>query len=129
MPLKRESSQNTRTLEGFYEDLAASSDDVSRSIGLQMLRLLPMLREACGNRAVWGLTSLTHLWLLAVDDWRSRWLVRITAFPGNGFRVSFRMPDADAPWPDAMVDGEARDERHACELTLIAMRESGGWAP
>src|ERR1700680_2823923 len=43
MPIKRASCQRSESLEGFYEDLAASTDSVSSSIGRQMLELLPML--------------------------------------------------------------------------------------
>jgi hypothetical protein len=37
------------------------------------------------------------------------------------------MMAADAPWPDAFVEGKAPDEAEACKLILIAMKNSGGW--
>jgi hypothetical protein len=127
MPLARATSQSQETIESFYRDLAGSPDSVTSSIGRQMLDLLPMLADTCGSRAVWGLTSLYHLWLLAQDDWRSPWLVCVTANPGEGFRVRYRLPAARAPWPDALVEGDARDEAHACQLVAIAIEECGGW--
>jgi len=48
--------------------------------------------------------------------------------PGVGYRISYRMPEQQAPWPDAMVEGHANDEANACRLISIAMQASGGWA-
>lgn len=127
MPLKRASCQPSATLEGFYEELAASTDSVSSGSGKQMLSLLPMLTETCADINVWGLTSHAHLWLLASDNWTTPWLVSVTAFSGVGYRVQYRMPAADAPWPEALVEGTAPDEAAACRLILIAMKRSGGW--
>jgi hypothetical protein len=127
MPLKRASCQQPKSLETFYEEWATSSDSGSQSIGTQMLALLPMLTEACAAFNVWGLTSLAHLWLLAADDFRSPWLVCVTAFPGQGYRIRYRMTQADAPWPEAFAEGIAPDEADACRLILIAMKRSGGW--
>jgi hypothetical protein len=114
-------------LEGFYEKLAASDDSITAGIGNNMLCLLPMLSEFCKPFEVWGLTSLYHLWLLAADDWRSPWLVRITAYPGDEYRISYRMAEVDAPWPDALAEGLASDKLTACQFVLIGMKRSGGW--
>ena len=127
MPLTRVSSQSATSLDDFYRSFANSEDGVSSSVGAQMLSLLPMLRDVCQRRQAWALTSLAHLWLLSEDAWTSRWHVSITACPGEGYRVRYRLPPSRAPWADAMVDGLARDEAHACQLVAIAMRESGGW--
>jgi hypothetical protein len=117
----------TKEEEGFYEDVAASTDSVSSSIGRQMLELLPMLAEVCAPFGVWGLTSHYNLWLLAADEPSAAWLVSISAFPGLGYRIQYRMAAADAPWPEALVEGMAVDEADACRLVLIAMKRSGGW--
>ena len=127
MPLTRASSQSATSLQDFYESLVNSEDSVSSSVGTQMLSLLPLLDDLCRTQHAWGLTSLAHLWLLSEDAWTSRWHVCITACPGEGYRIRYRMPETRAPWPDAVVDGQARDEAHACQLIAIAMRESGGW--
>jgi hypothetical protein len=127
MALRRASCQKSVSLEGFYQELASSTDSVSSSAGEQMLSLLQMLSEVCTPFDVWGLTSLAHLWLLAADDWRSTWLVCVTAFPGLGYRIQYRMTDIEAPWPEALVEGMASDEATACRLILIAMERSGGW--
>jgi len=128
MAIERASSQSPETLVSYYKALTESEDSVSSSMGHQMLVLLPMLSEVCAGQGVWGLTSLAHLWLLAVDDWTSPWLVSVTALPGEGFRVRYRMPEAEAPWPDSVVEGQARDEGQACQLVAIGMGRSGGWA-
>lgn len=127
MPLKRASCQESTTLEGFYQKLAASDDSVTAAVGNEMSSLLPVLSESFRSIDVWGLTSLYHLWLLAADDWRSPWFVRISAYPGHEYRISYRMAEVDAPWPDALVEGLASDTQTACEFVLIAMKRSGGW--
>lgn len=127
MPLRRASSQRSTTLEGFYQELASSADSVTSSIGVQMLSLLPMLTEYCVPFNVWGLTSLAHLWLLAAHDWRSPWLVCITAIPSEGYRIQYMTVEGDAPRPETRVEGVASDETTACRLILSAMRRSGGW--
>jgi len=127
MPLRRASRQPSATLEGFYKNLASSTDSISSSVGAQMLSLLPILGELCGPFDVWGLTSHAHLWLLASDDWRSPWLVCITAIPNEGYRIQYRAADTDAPWPEATGEDVASDEATACRLVLRAMGHSGGW--
>ena len=127
MPIKRASCQPSKSLEAFYEDLAASTDSVTSSIGRQMLVLLPMLAEVCAPFEVWGLTSHESLWLLAADDPSSAWLVSVTALPGQGYYIHYRMAEIDAPWSHALVQGRAPDEADACRLVLIAMKRSRGW--
>jgi hypothetical protein len=51
----------------------------------------------------------------------------VTAHPGQGYQIRYKMTEADAPWADAFVEGEAPDEAAACSLILIAMKQSGGW--
>jgi hypothetical protein len=126
MPLPRASCQPSATLEGFYQKLASSPDSVSSNTGAQMLSLLPRLAEVCAPFHVWHLTSLALLWLLAADDWRSPWLVCITAMP-EGYRIHYLTMDAEAPWPEATVEGVASDEPTACRLVLSAMIHSCGW--
>ena len=125
MPLKRVSCQSSKSLEEFYGEMEASKDSVSASTGLGMLDLLPMLTEFCKPLEVWGLTSLSHLWLLPSDA-PSQWLVSITSF-AVGYRIQYRMTDAEAPWRDAFVEGHAIDAAEACRLILIAIKRSGGW--
>jgi hypothetical protein len=70
---------------------------------------------------------MANLWLLSIDDASSAWFVSITALPGQGYCIRYRMAEADAPWPEAFVEGIAADEADACRLILIAMKRSGGW--
>ena len=128
MPLKRASCQNSATLEDFYGQFATSDDSVSAELGSQMLSLLPLLSELCEPYQVWGLTSLCHLWLLAEDDWRSSWLVRISAFPNGEYRISYRTPQSHDPDPDALADHMASDRFIACQYILSGMKHSGGWS-
>jgi hypothetical protein len=127
VPIRRASCQPSASLEGFYQALAASSDSVSSSIGRQMLSLLPLLSDICVAFNVWGLTSHAHLWLLPSDDPSAPWLVAVMAFPGQGYQIRYKMTEADAPWPEAFVEGTAPDEAAACGLILTAIKRSGGW--
>ena len=128
MPLPRASCQPSATLEGFYQKLASSSHSWESRAGALMLSLLPRLAEVCAPFHVWGLTSLHRLVLLAADDWRSPWLVYITAIPDDGYRIEYRNVDADAPRPKTIVEGVGSDAATACRLVLSAMSHSGGWA-
>jgi hypothetical protein len=125
MSLQRASCQRSASLEGFYQRLVSSTDGISRSVGAQMLSLFPMLAEAFGPLDVWGLTSLHHLWLLAKDDYRSPWLVCITAIPDKGYKIEYKTSGSGLQ--NALVEGIAPDEATACRLILSAMKRSGGW--
>lgn len=124
MSIRRESSQTSASLEGFYEELLESEHD--SQIGTAMLAFLRAFDERFPDRQVWGLTSHYQLWLLACDDWRSPWLVSVI---GNAseFSVEYRMPSDEAPWADALVRGSAPDLRRALDLVAVAMERSGGW--
>jgi hypothetical protein len=126
MPLVRASCQFSKTIEEFYQDLAASPTSVTSGIGAGMLRVLPGLEELCAHHRVWGLTSHAWLWLLAADDYTSPWLVRVIAL-GSEYEVSFRMTEAERPWPEALVSGTARDVAAALAMIRIAMERSDGW--
>jgi hypothetical protein len=90
-----------------------------------MLSLFPMLAQVFAPFDVWGLTSHAHLWLLAKDDFRSPWLVCITAIPGEGYKIQYKTQDTGMQ--NAPVEGIAPDEATACRLILSAMKRTGGW--
>jgi hypothetical protein len=92
-----------------------------------MLSLLPMLSEVCADFDVWGLTSMCDLWLLPSDDPFAPWLVQVSAQPGLGYQVRYKMTATEASRPDAFVEGLAPDEAAACGLILVAIKNSGGW--
>ena len=126
MAIRRESSQRSNTLVGFYQEAAASDEKGTSGIGTAMLEFLQAFDERFPDRQVWGLTSHYRLWLLAEDDWRSPWFVSVIGFLGE-YWVEYRMLPADAPWPGALVRGSAPDVRRALELVEVAMARSGGW--
>ena len=126
MPIPRASFQSTRnTLEQFYGEMAASPDQVSSRIGQQMCELLLALGEASRATSVWGLTSLSRLWLLARDEPSADWLVGIQAVPSGGYRVYRPRDPADDS--DGSLFGLAPDVTTAASLVLAAMTASGGW--
>jgi hypothetical protein len=99
---------------------------MTADIGRAMVDILPDLHEMSRTRDVWGLTSHYHLWLLAADDYKSRWLVEIIGYSGE-YVIGFRLPEADEPWPNAVVRGTARTKTDALEMIETAMVRSGGW--
>jgi hypothetical protein len=130
MALKRASTQSSRGLYEFYRQLVdydLGTEGSNTKVSRQMLELLPMLEDLFLSLNVWGLTSMERLCLLADDDWRSPWFVIIQAKPMGGFQIQYRMSQAEAPWPNAIVEGFAEDKERACELIRIAMQRSGGW--
>src|SRR5262245_23117454 len=92
-----------------------------------MLELLPGIEALCVDKAVWGLTSLTELWLLAEDDYRAPWLVGIEALSTDEYRIHYRLPAEDAPWPGALVEGFTGDARRALVMIAAARDRCGGW--
>ncbi|WP_438018474.1 hypothetical protein WMF18_05100 [Sorangium sp. So ce315] len=127
MALNRASVQRSKSLEEFYGELKFSTDSISASTGGGMLDLLPLLKDIFSDRDAWALTSLMRLWLLAADDPSAPWLVSVAAMPGIGFQVTYRMSAAEAPWPDAFVQGTAVDEADACRMVRIAVERCRGW--
>jgi hypothetical protein len=118
MTLQRASCQSPG-LEEFYRELSASSDNTTAEIGRMMLRLLPEIPPAFRGKRLWGLTSLYRLCLLAADDYRTPWYVRIIGDSGGQYEIHYRMSEVDQPWPDAfrrrLGDGIAprrRNDRH-----------------
>jgi hypothetical protein len=125
--LRRATCQAHGSLVDFYSALAAAPDSVSATIGRGMLELLPLLPKVLGSRPVWGLTSLSALWLLPSDDYMAVWAVGIQAVPGEGYRIQYLLPSISAPWPNACVQGLALDAATAAAFVEIAIRESKAW--
>lgn len=95
--------------------------------------LLRLLNEQVGSRDVWVLRSLNDIVLLARDDSRSAWFVRVrtdvdevgtTAY----YLIEYLMAPADAPWPNATVHGIARTPQAAAEMAVTSIVRSGGWS-
>jgi len=126
MSIQRASCQGA-SLKAFYEEAAAAHNIIVSTVGKQMLSLLPMLSDVCADFDVWGLTSMCDLWLLPSDDPFAPWLVQVSAQPGLGYQVRYKMTATEASRPDAFVEGMAQDEAAACRLILAAMKNSGGW--
>jgi hypothetical protein len=127
VPLVRATCQGPETIETFYRELAASQDRITSAIGAGMLRLLPGLVDTCATHKVWGLTSHFDLWLLAADDYTSRWLVFVIAHPAGSYEVRYAMTEADQPWPDALVAGSTMEPGEALSMIRVAMRRCGAW--
>jgi hypothetical protein len=115
-------------LEEFYRELSASSDNTTAEIGLMMLRLLPEIPNTFRGKRVWGLTSHYHLCLLAADDYRTPWYVRIIGYSGSRYEIHYKMSEVDQPWPDAFVAGSAKELAQAVDMIGIAMARCGGWS-
>ncbi len=98
--------RDTNELAGFYKELAdlPRSNEHSR-IGERMLSLLPRLEAALAGKTVWATTSHDRLCLSPREDAEPVWLVTVQAVSWGGFEVRYLLPEADAPWVGAMVEG------------------------
>ena len=123
----RATCQTRCDLTGYYKELSESEESITAGIGRMMLEILPNLDSALQNLSVWGLTSHYELMVLARDDYTSPWYVGIQAYPGEGYRVSYRMPDSEAPWQEARVHGIGTSAAGAADMVRIACTKSGGW--
>jgi hypothetical protein len=93
-----------------------------------MLSLLARLRALHDPRQIWGLTSNDHLCLLARNDPTSPRFVTIAATNTRHYFIEYLMPQRLAPWPNAIVCGEAHTEDTALQMILTAMEKSEGWS-
>ena len=120
MHLTRCQDQKSQTLDEFYSMIGCKT----------MLDLLERLRGLPNERRVYGLTSVDRLCLLAEDTSASIWYVIISALDEGEWRyfVEYLMPQHSAPWPVAMVRGEARNEDDAVQMIITAMENSEGWS-
>jgi hypothetical protein len=128
MTLRRASCQSAGTVEAFYQRLAESTHDDTAVLGRAMVTFLAHLAPLFEGRDIWGLTSHYHLVLLAEDDYRSAWLVRVIAQPGLGYEIRYRWSDGDAPWNEAQVSGFAATVEDAVRMVGVAMTRSRGWS-
>lgn len=97
-----------------------------------MLSLLARLRSLPEGRTVYALTSINRLCLLSEDmtDENPRmpaWHVIVYAPSPDRYAVEYLLPDHAAPWPGAMVRGEAESEDEIVKMIVAAMEKSEGW--
>jgi hypothetical protein len=121
MEIHRITSQK-QPLEEFYTELAALSQVAYSKICFRMLELIQSLRTIKGP-VVWAMTSHATLNLLPGDDFRLPTLVSINCI-GEWFDLTYRMPLAQAPWPNAYVTGRALDVERAGEMIVYGLQEA-----
>jgi hypothetical protein len=127
MNLTRCKDQTRATLDEFYGRARNSDEPVSRKGGQAMLDLIARLRAWPDDRNVFGLTSLNRLCLLSQDTYTSPWFVIVCAVDAQNYYIDYLMPEREAPWPHARVQGEARSVDDAVRMIITAMEKSGGW--
>jgi len=117
--------QRQQTLDEFYEELLRSSNFIAKDCGKAMLDLIGALRAWPESWKLWGQTDGYHL-CLRPEDKLGPWLVRLLGH-GKEYVIDYRMADKDAPWPGAIVSGEAKSLAEAIDRVRIAIDRSGGW--
>jgi len=127
MTLRRASWQGPAALDDEYRAFEKLPNKNLAGAGTQMLRLLPLLYEACSGLDVWGITSHERLCLIATDAHDAPWLVVIEPVPGDEYEIRFRLPDSEAPWDHAMVWGRATNPEDACRMVRTGIERSRGW--
>ena len=128
MRLTRCKDQPSQSLDECYSKLSQSLEPATREGGKAILDLLQRLRALPEDWIVYGLTSHYRLCLLAEDDYRSPWFVIVAALDRRNYYVEYLMPEADAPWSQAYVRGEAKSEDDAVNMIVTAMKNSEGWS-
>jgi hypothetical protein len=122
MTLRRASCQCGCTLREYYEEFARlPADNPLAGVGAAMLELLPYLQRVCESTAVFGVTAHDALHLHRADDTRAPASVIIRATPDGEIHVAYRMPPAEAPWHDALVQGVAASPEIAARMISAAI--------
>ena len=128
MHLERCKDQPSKTLDEFYQEIAAQEQASGSEGGKAMLELIARLRTLPDQRRIWGLTSHHRLCLLARNTAASPWYVIVAALDPMKYFIEYLMPPAIAPWPTAYVRGEADSEEEAVKMVITAMEMSNGWS-
>jgi len=120
-------AKDKRSLNDFYSDLMKLPSNNSLSkVGRQMVELLPCLENISWEKDVYAFTSHDVLILNSADDYQVSY-IWIKALSHGGYDVKYLLPNEQAPWPFARVQGEATNKEEACKMVEIALQRSGGW--
>jgi hypothetical protein len=92
-----------------------------------MLSIIGELDEMFPNTQLWALTSHYHLVLLNKNDWKADWLIKIASAGSTYYTIDYLLPEAERPWENARVTGEANSHSTAIDLILISMTKCRGW--
>lgn len=121
MRLERCNDQPSKTLDQFYEEIAAHDHPVDQAIGVAMLSLIRLLRLSDDLRRVWGLTSHYSLVLLAEDTYLSPWYATVRASGEQRFEIVTQSEGGEGG------RREASSLDDAVALIVDAMDRAGGW--
>lgn len=130
MEITRVSSQCPETLEEFYEDVLVRGGLVQGHKSSAMLKLLNHLRHHVAGPRLFGVTSHFSLNLVSGDDDSLPTIVHVDAQgsivddDGYGYYIAYPMRPEDAPWPEAEVQGYARDVQTAGVMISEALKRS-----
>jgi hypothetical protein len=128
MALRRASCQCGCTLREYYEEFAGlPADNPLAGVGAAMVELLPHLDRVCEGTGVFGVTWHDALHLHRNDESKGPAAVIIRATPEGEIQVAYRMPAAEAPWTDALVQGVAPSPEIAARMIAVAIERSGAW--
>lgn len=128
MPIIRNSSQNNKTLEEFYQELTSeNSTVVDKQIGIAMLTFIATINQTFTETTLYGLTSHYRLVIQKTDNWKDEWYVTVYSIGDGKFQFEYKMPEQLSPWKYATVRGQANTINEAMEYLIIAMKESEGW--
>lgn len=116
------------TIDDFYGQ-GGYLESVQRYPGQAAMRMLiAALRSSSKPMRAYGMTHMHELGLRAVDDAKAQELVSIMASDEYSYFIKYLMPETEAPWSHAWVQGHATSLEEATEMVLTAFEMSRGWA-
>ncbi|MFM2386509.1 MAG: hypothetical protein RL660_1266 [Bacteroidota bacterium] len=129
MPIVSSSTQNSKTLEEYYEDLTSENSTlIENKIGVAMLEFIGMVNDTFKHSTLFGLTSRNRLLIQPADDFEDAWFVAVDSLGDNKFQFAYKMSESESPWSNASVTGLANSVNEARDFLIIAMKESYGWS-
>lgn len=118
MALRRISKQGSETLEEYFDGLYSVNESFNFVDNIQFV--IRSLHDICVSTNVWALTSMHQLVLLNKDDWKSDWLITISA---NQQTIFIAYID-----PETKEKQIIETDRENVESNLLyAMRQTEGW--
>jgi hypothetical protein len=129
MPIVRNSSQKSQTLEEFYQEKVNNqSSNFDIETGKAMLHFITMINETFVDTTLYGLTSLYRLIIQQTDDWKDDWYIMVYSIDDGKFEFEYKVTKVKSPWDNAIIKGQANSLEEARDFLIIAMTESDGWA-
>ena len=122
MKISRCEEQGSKSLKEYF--LEGKSQ-----LGYSTVEVIERLEALPDKRRLWGLTSVSQIKFFSTPKSEdSRACLKLTAgYDDYPYRLSCRVPDSIAPWPNAYIAEEIENIDELIEKFLLGMDWSQGW--